>query len=174
MQSVANGQLGGDLGDGKPRRLAGEGRAARHARIHLNDEGAAGHGVNGKLDVGAPGLNPDALHHPASHVSEQLVFLVGEGLCGSYGDAVARVDAHRIQVLDGTDDHKAVIGIAHHLEFELFPADDRLFDQDLGYGALLHAPADHGVKVLPVVGDSTTGAPESKRGSDDRWKAHIL
>src|SRR5262249_2093740 len=36
VEAVADGQLGGDLGDGEAGRLGGQGRAARHARVHLD------------------------------------------------------------------------------------------------------------------------------------------
>ncbi len=44
---------------------------------------------------------------------------------------VARVHAHRVEVLDRADDHDVVVDVAHHLHLVLFPADDRLLDQHL-------------------------------------------
>ena len=44
---------------------------------------------------------------------------------------VARVDAHRVDVLDRADDHDVVVAVAHHLELELAPAEHRLLDQHL-------------------------------------------
>ena len=45
VERVADGQLGGDLGDRKAGRLGGQRRAARDARVHLDDDDLAGLGV---------------------------------------------------------------------------------------------------------------------------------
>ena len=64
-------------------------------------------------------------------VAQALVLDVGQGLLGRHGDGVAGVDAHRVDVLDGADDDHVVLVVAHHLEFELLPADHRLLEQHL-------------------------------------------
>src|SRR6266568_5013820 len=78
------------------------------------------------------------LHPPAStdladdrdrRIAHALVFAVGQRHRGSNRDRVAGVDAHGIEVLDGADDHDVVAAVAHHLELELFPAEDAALDQ---------------------------------------------
>ena len=63
-----------------------------------------------------------------------LVFLVGQRLGRRDGDGVAGMDAHRVEVLDGADDDDVVRLVAHHLQFVLLPADERLLDEDLAIG----------------------------------------
>ncbi len=48
---------------------------------------------------------------------------VGERLLRRDRDAVARVHAHRVDVLDRAHDQRVVVAVAHHLELELAPAE---------------------------------------------------
>ena len=77
------------------------------------------------------------------------------------------MNAHRIEVLDRTDDHDVVVQVAHHLHLVFFPTDDRLFDQHLRDGRLIQAALHQGVEVLSVVGDRRTRAPHGEAGSYD-------
>ena len=76
------------------------------------------------------------------------------------GDRIAGVNAHRIEVLDGTDNDDVVRPVAHHFQLELFPADDRLFDEDFVDGAELQAVRDQLVEFLAVVSDAAASAAE--------------
>src|SRR6516162_8343530 len=77
--------------------------------------------------------------------SRMCWYSVGERHRGGDGDRVAGVHAHRVDVLDRADDHDVVIGVAHQLELELLPADDRRLQQDLGGRAGVQArPGDPG------------------------------
>ena len=51
VERVAHGQARGGLGDGETRGLGSEGGRAAHARVHLDDDQAAGLGIHGKLHV---------------------------------------------------------------------------------------------------------------------------
>jgi hypothetical protein len=86
-------------------------------------------GVDGELDVGPAGLDPDGPQHGEGVVAHRLVLAVRQGHLGGHGDRVAGVDAHRVDVLDRADDHGVVGPVAHHLELELLPAEHRLLDQ---------------------------------------------
>ena len=77
---IAHGQLGRDLGDGKASGLAGQRRAARDARVHLDDQDLARVGADGELDVGAAGLDADLADDGLGLIAQALVFAVGEGL----------------------------------------------------------------------------------------------
>ena len=72
--------------------------------------------------------------------------------------------AHRIDVLNRTDDDEVVGDVAHHLELELFPADDRLFDQDLVDRAHLEPALRKVAELFDVVRDAATDAPRVNDG----------
>ena len=95
VEPVADGQLGGDLGDGEAGGLGGQGRGAAHARVHLDDDQPAVVGIDGELDVRAARLHADLADDGDGGVAHQLVFLVGQRLGGGDGDRVAGVHAHR-------------------------------------------------------------------------------
>ena len=174
VQGVADGQAGGDLGDREAGGLGGERRAARDARVHLDDHDLAGLGVDGELDVAAPGVDADLADDRHGGVAQLLVLGVGEGQRRRDGDAVAGVDSHGVDVLDGADDDHVVRVVAHDLELELVPADDGLLEQDLRDRAErepLLADAD---EALGVVGDAAAGAAERVRRADDERQAELL
>ena len=78
-----------------------------------------------------PPVSTPILRRIASEASRiRWYSLSVERLRGGDGDAVAGVDAHRVEVLDRADDHGVVGAVAHHLHLELFPADDALLDED--------------------------------------------
>ncbi len=131
VERVADGELRRDLGDRESGRLRGERRAARHPRVHLDHDLAAGGRIDGELHVRATGLDTDATDAGDRRVSHLLVLDVGERLDRRHGDRVAGVDAHRIDVLDAADDHAVVRVVTHDLELVLLPPDDRLLDEDL-------------------------------------------
>ena len=131
LERVADRQPRGDLRDREPRRLARERARARHARVHLDHDDLVGLTVDRKLHVRPAGLDPDRAYRGDRLVAQQLVLLVGERLLRRHAHAVARVDAHRIEVLDRADDHDVVGVVAHHLELELAPAEHRLLEQHL-------------------------------------------
>ena len=60
---VTHGQFGGDLGDRETGGLGSQRRGTGHARVHLDDDHAAGLRVDGELDVGAAGLHADLAQH---------------------------------------------------------------------------------------------------------------
>ena len=90
VERVADGELGGDLGDGEAGGLGGQRRGARDARVHLDDDEAAGLGLDGELDVGAAGLDPDLAQHRDRGVAHHLVFLVGQRQRRGDGDRCRR------------------------------------------------------------------------------------
>src|SRR5205807_4605085 len=80
VEPVADGQLGGDLGDGEAGRLAGQCAGARDARVHLDGDHVAVVGVDGELDVGAAGGDADLADDGDGRVAHPLVLLVGQRL----------------------------------------------------------------------------------------------
>ncbi len=152
IQAVADGQARGDLGDREAGRLGGERGGSRDARVHLDHEDLLGVGVDRELDVGAAGLDADGADHGDRLVAQLLVEAVGERLLRRDGDRVARVHAHRVDVLDRADDHDVVGAVAHHLELELAPADDRLVEQHLPDRRGLEAVRDDPLELLGACG----------------------
>ena len=173
VEGVADGELRGDLGDREARRLRGEGRGARHAGVHLDDDHLAGLGMDRELDVGAARLDADLPHDGDGGVAHLLVLDVGEGLGRGDGDRLARVDPHRVDVLDRTDDDDVVGLVAHHLELELLPAEDRLLEHDLVDERGVEAPLGDLGELLAVVGDAAPRAPQGEGGADDDRKPDL-
>jgi hypothetical protein len=173
VQGEADGQLGGHLGDREPGGLGGQGRGARHPRVHLDHDPAAGPGVDGELDVGPAGLDPDGPQHGEGVVAHLLVLAVGQGHLGGDGDRVAGVDAHRVDVLDRADDHDVVVAVAHHLELELAPAEHRLLDQHLVDRAGGEPLGNDLGELRLVVGHATAVSAERERRPDDDRKGEL-
>ena len=171
VEGVAHRQLGRHLGNRKPGCLRGERRRARDPGIHLDHDHATGIGVDGELNIRAPGINADLAQDGDRGIAHQLVFLVGQGLCRRHRDRVAGVDTHRIEVFDRADDDAVVAMVANHFHLELFPADQALFDQQLAGGRGFEAALADGLEFFCVVGDATAGATERETRPDDRGKA---
>ena len=89
-------------------------------------------GVHRELDVAAAGVDADLADHGDADVAQALVLAVGQRQRRGDGDRVAGVHAHRVEVLDRADDHDVVALVAHELELELLPAEDRLLEEHLG------------------------------------------
>ncbi len=173
LQRVADGKPGGDLRDRKARRLGCQRRGPRDARVHLDDHDLLGRRVDRELDVRAPSLNPDRTDNRERLVTKLLIEAVGQRLLRGDRDAVAGVDAHRVDVLDRADDHAVVVVIAHDLELELAPADHRLVEQDLRDRRRLQAAAHDPAKLLRRAGDPAAAAAERVRRADDDRQADV-
>ncbi len=169
LQGIAHRQPRGDLRDRKAGRLRGQRARARHARVHLDDHDLLGRRVDRELHVGAAGLHADGTHDGEGLVAQLLVEAVGQRLLRRDGDAVARVHAHRVDVLDRADDHAVVVVVAHDLELELAPAEDRLVEQDLADRRCVEASADDFAELLRRARDAAAAAAERvRRAHDDR------
>ena len=66
----------------------------------------------------------------------------------SDGDAIAGVDAHRVEVLDGADDDAVVGEVAHDLELVLFPAEHALLNQHFMHGREVETAFEDLVEVF--------------------------
>ena len=174
VQRVAERQLGRDLGDRKARRLGGQRRRARHARIHLDDDDAAVLRVDRELDVQSAGLDADAADDPSREVAHALILAIGQRERGGDRDAVAGMHAHRIDVLDRADDDEVVGPVAHDLELELLPANHRLLEQHLVNRAHVDAAPGNLPEFLDVVRDAAADPTQREGRPDDARKTEDL
>ena len=67
------------------------------------------------------------------------------------------MDSHGVKILDGTDDDNIVLLVPHDLQLKLFPADDRLLDEDLADHAAFKASLGQDLKLINVVGHRCPG-----------------
>ena len=174
VEVIAERELGGNLRNREPGGLRRQRRAARDARVHLDDDHAAVGRVDGELDVRAARLDADAADDATAGIAHPLVFLVAQRERRGHGDAVAGVHAHRVDVLDRADDDEVVGDIAHHLEFEFLPADHRFLDEHFVHRAHLEAAAADFLELLDVVGDAAADAAHRERRADDGREAGVL
>ncbi len=167
VERVADGELRGDL---RNREASGFGRergAAADARVHLDDDHAAGVRMHGELDVRPAGLHADLADAREAEVAHDLILAIGERLDGSDGDRVAGVHAHGVEVLDGADDDAVVRLVADDFHLELLPAEQRFLDEHLGDGRQIKAAGGDGLELFSVVSDAAAGAAERVGGADD-------
>ncbi|MPM37476.1 hypothetical protein SDC9_84093 [bioreactor metagenome] len=168
VEGVAHREQRGDFGDREAGGFARQRRGARYPRVHFDDDLAAVVGIDRPLDVGAAGGDADGLHHLQARVAHLLVFGVGQGLDRRHRDRVAGVDAHRIEVFNGADDHRVALGVAHDFELVFLPAEERFLDQDLGIHARVQPALHNGEKFFLVVRDAAARAAEGEAGADNQ------
>jgi len=161
-EAVAESQLGRHRGQGIAGRLGGESRTARKPCVDFDDPVILGKGVEGILDI-AFADDAEMAHGADGNRAQLVVFAAGEGLARGDNDALAGVDAHGIKIFHVADREAVVVLVADDLEFDLFPAEQVLLDQDLAGVAesllrplahLLDAAADAGAEAAEGVGDA--------------------
>ena len=80
------------------------------------------------------------------------------------------MDAHRVEVFDRTNHHAVVRPVAHDLHLELFPAEQRFFDENFGDRRQVEPALGHFVEFLAVVSNAAAGATQREGGADDERK----
>ena len=159
IQRVAHSELGRDFGNRKASGLGGQGRAARHAGIHLNDDEFTVVGAHGKLNVRAPGLHPNGADDADRGVSHALILFIRQRLRRCYGDAIAGMHAHGIDVFNRADDHHIIRQVPHDFQFVLFPTENRLFQEHFMPWTRRQAPVHKPFELLNVVGNIAAHTP---------------
>ena len=167
VELIADGEKRGDLRDREPGRLRGERRRARDAGIHLDDDPAPGPRVHGELDVRSARRDAHGADDLLRVVAHRLVLDVRERHLRRDRDRVARVDSHRVEILDRAHDDERVRRVAHDLELELLPPEHRLLDENLVHGGEREPALHDRVEVVVVEGDAASRAAERERGTDD-------
>jgi hypothetical protein len=84
------------------------------------------------------------------------------------------VHAHRVDVLDRTDDHDVVVAVAHDFELELPPPEHRLLEQDLADGARVEALGDPLVELGGVARDAAAVTTKGERGPHDQGQSQLI
>ena len=119
-----------------------------------------------ELNVRSAGLHADGADDALRFIAHRLVLVIRERLLRRDGDRVAGVHAHRIEVLDRADDDDVVRLVAHHLELELFPAADRLLDQNAVHRRELDSVRSGRPQFFDVVRNSPTRPAQRERRAD--------
>ena len=172
VQGEPGGQQGADQRDGEAGGLGRQRGGARRARVDLDDDHAAGLGVVGELDVGAAD-HLDGFHDPVGVLLQLRLQLRGDGEHGGGAVGVAGVHAHGVHVLDEADGDHLVLGVAHHLELQLFPAQHRFLDQHLADQAGGDAARRDRAQLLHVVDQAAAGAAHGVGRADDHRVAQL-
>ncbi len=174
IQRIAYRQLGGNFGN---REAGGFGRQrgrARYARVHLDDDQTAIFRIDRELHIRAAGLYADFTQYRHRGVTHDLIFFVGQRLRRCHGNRVTGMNAHGVEVFDGADNDAVIIFVAHHFHFILFPANQRLINQQLiGWREIQTAFTDL-FKLFAIVSNTAAGAAHGKRRTDDAGKADIF
>ena len=98
---------------------------------------------------------------------------VGQRLHGGDDDAIARMHAERVDVLHRADRNAGVLGVTHHLVFDLLPANEAALDHHLSNRAGAQA-ALHALPVLLLGGDDAAArATEGEGGANDGGEADL-
>ena len=186
VEPFADGDFGGDARNRIARRLRRERRAAADARVDLyyivGAFGAPAVGERLRDDLArlqrhlnvAAALNAERADYLQTRRAQQLIFLVAKRLAGRDHDAVARVDAHRVYVLHVADSDAVVRAVAHHFVLDFFPADERLFDENLPNRARGDAALDNADELRFGLRDAAARAAERVRRADDERQPDVV
>src|SRR5437660_4666282 len=75
--------------------------------------------------------------------------------------------AHGIEVFNRADNDRVIGQVAHHFEFELFPAKHALFDEDLMHRRKVQTALENLVQIFPVVSDAASAAAQREAAAKD-------
>ncbi len=168
IEGVTDGEFCGDFCDWETGCLRGERRAPRNARVHFDDDHPAGFRIGRELDVRAAGFHADLTDHGEGCVTHDLILAVRQRLDRGYGDRIAGVNAHRVDVFNRANDHAVVGAVTHDLHFKFFPAEQRFVDQYFRDRREIEAAGDDFLIFLAVVSNATALAAEGESGPDDQ------
>ena len=174
VQCVSHSQASGDFGYREASGFGSQSRRATHPRVHLDYYLSPVLGIHCELHIGAAGFHPYSAHACKRSVSHGLVFHVGKRLRWCDGDAVACVNSHRVEVLNGANHHAVVGSVAHHLQFELFPADYGLFYEHFPDRAGRETFSQSEFKFCWRVGNGRSFASEDVGRADDHRQPEMF
>ena len=89
--------------------------------------------------------------------AEHLIFFIGKRDRRGDDDAVAGVDADRVEVFHGADRDDVALAVANNLELNLLPARNALFNEDLGDRRKRKAVCRNLHELFAVIDDTAAG-----------------
>ena len=171
VERVAHGEQRCNLCDGEARCLGGESRRTAHARVHFDDDAAAGLGLDSPLHVRSASFHADGFHDLQGVITHGLVSAVIKALDRGDRDGVAGMHAHRVEVFDGAHDNGIALLVAHDFHLEFFPAEERFFDKHFVVERGVKTAVHDGLEFFFVVGDTAAGTTEGEARTDDERPA---
>ena len=162
----ACGELRRDERNGEASRLRCERRRARGAGVDLDDHDTARLRVVRELDVGSAD-DANRLDDLERIALEPLLEVLGNREERRGAEAVARVDADRVYVLDEAHRDHLVLRIAHYFDLELLPVEDRLLDEALVRERGVQSACADRLQLLVVVAEPAARAAHRIGGPDD-------
>ncbi len=126
-----------------------------------------------ELDIRATN-NADGIDDSIGIFLQLLLQRLGDGQHGSDAEAVAGMHAHRIDVLDETDSDHVALPIPYHFKLQLFPAQNRLLNEDLPDQTRRDPASGYRLQLFNIIRDPAAGAAERIRGSNDHGIAQLL
>ena len=171
IERKAHSQLGSDLSDWETGCFRCQCRRARYARVHLNHNHPTVFGIDRKLHIRAAGIDTDFTQYRQGGVTQNLVFLVRERLCGGHCNRVSGVNAHGVEVFDRAHNNAVIRFVADDFHFVLFPTQQRFFNQKLVGRRGLKPALTNRLKLFRVIGDTAARSTQGKAWANDSRKA---
>ena len=173
VERVADRELGRDTRNREAGCFGRQSRGARHARVHLDHDHAAGCRINRELHVRATRFNANLAQYGQRGVAHDLVFFIGERQCRGHRDGITCVHAHRVNVFNRADDDAVVRFIANHFHLVFFPAQHAFLDQHfIGWGSI-NAALDDFDEFRLIISNAAAGATHGERGADNGGQADV-
>ena len=122
--------LGRDVGERNPGRLARPRAGAGQSRIDLDHPVLEAVGVESVLDVAFPNdaEMPDCSNRD---LAQEVVLFIIQGLRGSDHDRLTGMDAHRVEVFHVAHRDAVIPSVANDLVLDLLPTSQALLDKNL-------------------------------------------
>ena len=173
VEPLAEADEGRDPRDRVAGRLARQRGRTADARVDLDDPVVGEVGRHRQLDVAAT-LQPQRAHDLQRAAAQPLDDRVGQGLDRRHHDAVAGMDAHRVEVLHPADRDRGVVRVAQDLELDLVPAEQRALDEHLADGARRQAVGDPLACLRRRVREAAAAAAEREGRPDHDRRPQLL
>ena len=166
VERVARGELSRNKRDREARRLRSESGGARSARINLDNDYATRLRIVGPLNVAAAD-DTDRLDDLKGVAFEFFFKLLGNRKERCRAEAVARMNADRVDILDKAYGDHLVLGVADDLDLELLPVKNRLFDKALSRKRRVETACADRAEFLDIVAKSAARAAHRVGGAHD-------
>ena len=173
VEGVAEGDLCGDLGDRITGGFGCQSGGAGHAWVDFDDGVFKAFRMQRKLHIAAT-FDAEGVDDVQRSGAQHLVFLVSEGDGWCDDDGVAGMNADGVEVFHGADGDGVALGVADDFEFNLFPAADAFFNEDLVDRRSLEAVVGDLVQRFGVVADAAAGAAEGEGWAHDDRIADLV